>query len=191
MAGESATGITTIVLDEGVDSGDILLQRRVDIARSDTAGSLHDKLAETGAELMLETIDALAGGEVTPRSQDESGMTMTRKIGKAEALIDWTKSCEEIFNLTRALDPMPGCRTLVGGEVAKIWRVEPPVKTRVELDPKPGAGKVMEAGGPDLIVMGGDGPVRILELQPAGGRRMSAEQFLRGREIPIGTMLGS
>jgi methionyl-tRNA formyltransferase len=199
MAGESATGITTIVLDEGVDSGDILLQRRVDIARSDTAGSLHDKLAETGAELMLETIDALAGGEVTPRPQDESEMTMTRKIGKSESLIDWSKSGEEIFNLTRALDPMPGCRTLVGGEAAKIWRVEPPVKARVEgriegrieLDPKHVAGKVMEASGPDLVVMGGDGPVRILELQPAGGRRMSAEQFLRGREIPKGTVLGS
>jgi methionyl-tRNA formyltransferase len=187
IAGDSTTGVTTFLLNEGMDAGDILLQREVEISRNDTSGSMHDKLAEVGAELLIETFDAIESRSVSPRPQDGSQVSITRKIKKEQSLIDWTKPAEEIFNLTRALDPIPGSRTTLGGESLKIWKVDPLDECAME----GAAGEVLEARGGNLIVQAGDSAVKILELQPAGGRRMSAEEFLRGHTVDEGTVLGS
>ena len=187
MAGDKKTGVTTMLLDEGTDTGDILLQREMEITRDDTSGSLHDRLAEAGARLMIETLDAIEAGSIVPRPQDESEATETRKLTKKDSLIDWNKSAEEIFNLTRALDPIPGGQTFVEGERVKMWKVEPFERQTREAAP----GQVLKAGGGDLIVQTGDAALRILELQPAGGRKMSADDFLRGRPIREGAILGS
>lgn len=187
IAGDSTTGVTTFLLNEGMDAGDILLQREVEISGGDTAGSMHDKLAEVGADLLIESLDAMESRSVSPRSQDESKVTITRKLTKEHSLIDWTRPAEEIFNLTRALDPIPGSRTLFGEEFLKIWKVELLEKCAT----KGGAGEVLKARGSDLVVQAGDSALKILELQPAGGKRMSAEEFLRGHIVDEGTVLGS
>jgi len=187
IAGDSTTGVTTFLLNEGMDAGDILLQREVEILRDDTAGSLHDKLAEIGAELLIESFDAIESHSVSPRPQDESQVVITLKIKKEQSLIDWTRPAEEIFNLARALDPIPGSRTLFGDEFLKIWKVEPLDEHAMEGAP----GEVLKARGSDLIVQAGDSALKILEIQPAGGRRMPAEEFLRGHTVDEGTVLGS
>jgi len=186
LAGDRKTGVTTMVLDEGTDTGDILLRREVDISPEDTAGDLHDRLAEMGAELIVATLDTLQRGAAAPVAQDESKATVTRKLTKKDSIIDWTRPHEEICNLTRAMDPSPGCRTMLGGKDLKIWKVTPLEGYVQKAEP----GVVMEARGGELIVRSGDSALKILELQPSGGRRMSAEEFLRGHEIKEGTMLG-
>jgi methionyl-tRNA formyltransferase len=186
IAGDSKTGVTTFLINEGMDTGDILLQREVEISNNDTAGSLHDKLADIGAELMVESLDAIESHSISPRPQDDSKATITRKIKKEHSLIDWTKRAEEIFNLTRALDPIPGGRTFLGGESLKIQKVEPLEQREKEGRP----GEVLKARGGDIIVQAGKGALKILMLQPAGGRKMSAEEYLRGHAVDEGTVLG-
>jgi methionyl-tRNA formyltransferase len=187
MAGDSETGVTTMLLDEGTDTGDILLQRKMDISRDDTAGSMSDKLAEVGAQLMIETLEGLESGSVVPRPQDGSKATETRKLTKEDSLIDWTRPAEEIFNLTRALDPIPGCRTILKGEPLKVWKVEPFAIQSQNAAP----GQVLKAGGGDFIVQTGRSALKLLILQPAGGRKMSADDFLRGHPIQEGATLGA
>ncbi len=186
LAGERVTGVTTMLLDEGTDTGDILLQREVVIADDDTAGFLHDKLAEVGAELMVETLEAVEKHSVTPRPQDEAEATMTRKLDKKDATVNWNRSAKEIFNLTRAMDPWPGCRTTFREDVLKVWKVEPCKEQPREGRP----GEVLAAEGGSLIIRTGEGAVRILELQLPGGKRMTAAEFMRGHVIEAGTVLG-
>jgi methionyl-tRNA formyltransferase len=169
LSGDRRSGVTTMLLDEGVDTGDLLLQKAVDIPRDATAGDLHDELAEIGARLMIETLDALDRGEVEPSPQDESMATLTRKLTKEDSTIDWSRTHEEILNLARAMHPAPGCRTKLEGKDLKIWKVQP-LKEHAE-KAKPGA--VLEACDERLIVQSGGRPIRILELQPPGGKRMS------------------
>ena len=186
IAGESKAGVTTFLLNEAMDAGDILLQREVEISNGDTAGSLHDKLADIGAELLIESLEAIESRAISPRPQDESKVTVTRKLTKEDSLIDWTKPAEEIFNLIRALDPVPGGRTFFEGEPLKIRKVEP-----LEQREREGQlGEVLKARGGNLIVQTGDAALKILTLQPSGGRKMSAEDFLRGHTVNEGTVLG-
>jgi methionyl-tRNA formyltransferase len=187
MAGDSETGVTTMLLDEGTDTGAILLQRKMEIGRDDTAGSMHDRLAEAGARLMIDTLDGLQSGSVVPHPQDDSEATETRKPTKEDSLIDWTRPAEEIFNLTRALDPIPGCRTLLKGQPLKVWKVEPFEMPTQNAAP----GQVLKAGGGDFIAQTGRSALKLLMLQPAGGRKMSADDFLRGHPIQEGATLGA
>jgi methionyl-tRNA formyltransferase len=124
MAGDKKTGVTTILLDEGMDTGDILLQREVEISDDDTAGSLHDRLADAGAALLVDTLDAVENGSIAPRPQVESNATITRKIAREDCIIDWNQPGEKIHNLVRAMDPAPGCQTTMGQKVLKIWKVQ-------------------------------------------------------------------
>ncbi len=175
-----------MLLDEGMDTGDILLQREVRILPDDTAGTLHDTLAEIGAELMAETLAAIEAGSVTPQPQEESKATVTQKIGKKESLIDWTLRPEKICDLSRAMDPQPGCHTTFQGKTLKVWRVTPYEGRGI----KARSGEVLKARHDTLVVQVGDGAVRILELQLPGGKRMSVEEFMRGHAIEEGTILG-
>ncbi len=187
VAGERETGVTTILMNEGMDTGDILLQETVPISDADTAATLHDKLADVGASLLVKTIDRLDPKEVTPQPQDSSKATYTKKITKSDAQIDWKRSPIEIFNQVRAYDPWPGCETMLGEKPLKIWKVAPAKESRESGKP----GEILSVEGGDVIVQAGRGAIRILELQMPGGRRMTAAEFLRGHVLKSGAILGS
>jgi len=186
LAGDRKTGVSTILLDEGMDTGDILLQREVEICDDDTAGALHDKLADVGADLMIETLEFVGAPDSVSRAQDESQATFTRKLGKKDSIIDWSQSAEKIHVLSRAMDPWPGCQTTFRGKSLKVWKME--LSKEDGGEDEPGEVLASERGG--LIVRAGYGAVRILELQLAGKKRMSAEEFMRGNAVEKGMVFG-
>ena len=182
LSGDRETGVTTMLLDEGLDTGDILLQKAIEITEDDTAATLHDKLADLGAALVVETLDGLEEGTISPRPQDPRKASMTKKISKSDAKIDWNQSSRKICNQTRAFDPWPGCETTHGGRPLKIWKA---VAEDEENVGEPG--KILVAENARLLVQAGRGTVRILELQLPGGRRMTVDEFLRGHPIAPGS----
>jgi methionyl-tRNA formyltransferase len=187
LAGDKETGVTTMLLDEKMDTGQILLQRSIEIAEEDTAGTLHDKLADIGASLMVETLDKLERGEISPKRQDDTKATLTHKITKNDAKIDWRQPAEKIYNQVRAFNPWPGCETSLDGLILKIWKSAPAGKPEKAGEP----GEVLIAEGEDLIIRAEDGSIRVLELQLAGGKRMRTQEFLRGHPIQPGAILGT
>lgn len=180
LAGDAETGVTIMQMDEGLDTGAMLLQRTVAIDAVDTTGTLHDKLAALGAQLLVE---ALA---TNPPPQPQHGATATyaRRIVKGEADIDWRKPAAEIERQVRAFDPAPGAQTMLDGETLKIWRAS--------VVPGSGAAPgIVIAAGPDSIVAAcGQDALRIDELQRAGGRRLAAQAFLSGFKLERGARLG-
>jgi methionyl-tRNA formyltransferase len=181
LAGDALTGVTVMRMDEGLDTGPILLQEAVPIGPEDTAGTLHDRLARLGAGLLVR---ALATPGLEPRPQDERAATYAPRIRKEEARIDWTRSAEEIERAVRAFDPAPGAQTHLDGLALKIWRAA--VVPGVREPP----GTVCEADEKGILVACGRDALRITELQRAGGRRLPAGAFLAGARIAPGTRLG-
>jgi methionyl-tRNA formyltransferase len=187
LAGDQETGVTTMLLNEGMDTGDILLQRIIEIKEEDTAGTLHEKLAAVGAPLVVETLDRIERREIIPQPQDEKQASITHKITKADAKINWNRPAKGIFDQARAFDPWPGCETTLHGRLLKIWKV-----VRADGSEKQGEpGEVLVAEDDKLIVKVRDGALRIQELQPAGGKRMPSADFLRGHPISPGAVLGA
>lgn len=166
LAGDKETGVTTMFLNERMDAGDIILQRREPIRPDDTSGALHDRLAQRGAELLVETV-ALKNPPRHP--QDESQVTYARKLGKEDGRLDWHKPALELERQVRAFDPWPGSFTMWGDTLLKVWRAE--------VVPATGAPGTMLPG---MVVATGQGGLRLVEVQPAGGKRMAAASFLRG-----------
>lgn len=176
LAGDAETGVTIMYLNERMDAGDIICQRATPIGATETSGQLHDRLAQMGAALLAETLRL----EVWPRRvQDEAQVTHARKLMKEDGRVDWTKSASEIERQVRAFDPWPGAHTFAGEDLLKIWRVA----VVAPVNGLPGT------IGPDLVVATGQGGLQLLEVQPAGGRRMTAAEFLRGRPLAAGTVL--
>lgn len=185
LAGDQETGITIMQMDEGLDTGAMLLQRSLPIESGDTAGTLHDKLAALGAQCIVEALDALEAGRLRPIPQPEAGACYAPKIDKAETAVDWTRDAAFIDRLVRAFNPQPGATTSVRGTALKLWRAQP-----VEVDG--GApGSVLRADAQGLVVGCGSGALRILELQRAGGRRLPAAEFLKGFPLRPGDRLGT
>lgn len=181
LAGDAETGVTIMKMDEGLDTGPILLQEAVAIAPEDTAGTLHDRLAALGARLLLV---ALAHAP-SPRPQDERLACYAARIGKHETEINWHRPAVEIERMVRAFDPVPGARTRLGAEALKIWRA------RVEREAEGAApGTVCVATPEGIVVACGTQALRILELQRAGGRRMGVREFLAGFALAPGTRFG-
>jgi methionyl-tRNA formyltransferase len=184
IKGEKETGVTTFFLQEKVDTGNILLQRKVPIAENDDAGTLHDTLARIGAEVVLETVRLIERGQAATTLQDDSQATPAPKIFKEDCLITWSKPAQVIYNLVRGLSPYPAAFTTYEGKILKIYR------TRI-LDTgssqPPGTVKI---GTADLHVATADHQIAILELQQEGGRRMGIEEFLRGHKMTSGATLG-
>ncbi|HXF68014.1 MAG TPA: methionyl-tRNA formyltransferase, partial [Burkholderiales bacterium] len=177
LAGDAETGVTIMRMDEGLDTGPILLQEAIPIAPEDTAGTLHDKLAALGARLLL----AALAQAPTPRPQDERFACYAPRIGKGESEIDWRRPAVEIERMVRAFDPTPGARTRLGAEALKIWRA------RVEHGAHGAApGTVRAASNDGIVVACGAQALRVLELQRAGGRRMCARAFLAGAPLAPG-----
>jgi methionyl-tRNA formyltransferase len=182
LAGDRETGISIMKMDAGLDTGPVLTQQSVPIATADNAASLHDKLASLGAEMMAAALIEIAAGRARPASQSADGVTYARKIEKREALVDWTRSADELERAVRAFNPSPGAGTLLQGEWLKLWRAR--VATG---EGKPG--EILQSDR-ELIVACGKGALGILELQRSGGKRLSAAQFLAGRPPAQGDRFG-
>jgi methionyl-tRNA formyltransferase len=181
--GEKVTGVTTMMMDEGMDTGDILLQREIPIGEKDTGETLSGKLSQLGAELLIETIGLLKKEELNPQKQDESQATYAPLLKKEDGRIDWGKPAVEIGNLVRGMLPWPGAFTTLDGKLLKIFRV------RVsEGEGEPGVVTTSDSG--TLRVGSGEGTIEIEELQIEGGKRLDSKAFLAGRKIEPGTVLG-
>ena len=183
LDGEKETGITTILMDEGIDTGDILLKKTIKIDTDETSGSLFDKLMALGAETILETLDELEKGSLTPTKQGESPTAYAKMLTKAMGLIDFTKSAKELDCFVRGMDPWPSAYTLLAGKTLKLWKVRV-----VEGSGK--AGSVIEIGKESFTVACGEGAIEVLEVQLEGKKRMSAGDFLKGSTLNIGQELG-
>jgi methionyl-tRNA formyltransferase len=182
LAGDRETGVSIMKMDAGLDTGPVLAQRRMPIARDDDAGSLHDKLAALGADMMVDALSELAAGRAHPAPQPAEGMTYARKIEKREALLDWARPAGELERAVRAFNPSPGAGTLLGGEPLKLWRA------RVASgNGQPG--ELLQADR-ELVVACGEQALQILELQRSGGKRLDARQFLRGHPLGPGIRFG-
>lgn len=183
LDGEKETGITTILMDEGIDTGDILLKKTIKIDTDETSGSLFDKLMALGAETILETLDELEKGSLTPTKQGESPTAYAKMLTKAMGLIDFTKSAKELDCFVRGMDPWPSAYTLLSGKTLKLWKVR-----AVEGSGK--AGSVIGIGKESFTIACGEGAIEVLEVQLEGKKRMSAGDFLKGSTLNIGQELG-
>ncbi len=182
--GETETGVTTFFLQEKVDTGNVILQARVKIGEDETAGELHDKLAEVGAEIALQTVRLIELEKAHPRSQDESKATPAPKIDKEMCRIDWSKSAREVHNFVRGLSPTPCAYTFHHDKMLKIYRTT----IRDLQNSKPG--EVVHVDKNSLLVGTGSGVITVLEIQQEGRKKMGIEEFLRGYQIKKGDRFG-
>ena len=179
-AGDAETGITIMQMDAGLDTGPMLLARSMAIAADDTTGSLHDRLALLGGELVVQALRQLDG--LAAQAQPEAGVTYAHKIDKAEAAIDWGQPAVLIERRLRAFDPLPGCSFRLDGEAVKLWRAAVVPGQDVP-------GTVLAASPERWVVACGASALELLELQRGGGRRLPVREFLQGRPVPVGSRL--
>jgi methionyl-tRNA formyltransferase len=195
-AGDTETGITIMRMDAGLDTGPMLLERALPIGPDDTGGQVHDRLAALGATMIVEALDGLAAGRLSERPQPDDGATYAAKIGKTDAVLDWTLSAAKLAAKIRAFDPFPGATArLVGrAETLKIWSARADADARTDCDARVDRtaasacpGEVVFADERTLAVLCGGGTrLRLVELQKPGGRRMPVAEFLRGYPVPVG-----
>ncbi len=190
IRGERETGATTILMDEGMDTGRILLQEPVPIREDDTAESLSARLAEVGARLLVETITGLEKGRLTRRSQDHARATLAPRLKKDDGLIPWDRPATEIVNFVRGTTPWPGATTFYEARRWRLWQVGAAEAAGAGA-PVAAPGQLVRVGPDALIVQTGQDRVRITELQPEGGRRMTAQAFLQGHRVAEGVVLKS
>jgi methionyl-tRNA formyltransferase len=187
LAGDEETGATIMQMDAGLDTGPILDAVRIPIGPRDTTATLLDRVAGEGAHALVGVLRRLAAGKPIPEApQPAAGVSYAAKIAKAEAAIDWRNTARVIDRQVRAFDPVPGANTMLSGETVKIWAAE------ISGAPPAGGppGTLLAVGRGDIVVACGDGALRIVELQPAGGRRMSAAAFAAGRRLAPGARFG-
>lgn len=185
MAGEKETGATTFFIRRKVDTGNILFRDKLKIGELEDFGSLHDRLAELGAELLLKTVRAVESGSHIEAVQDDSQATDAPKISRDDLRIDWNRSAVELHNQVRALSPYPGVTTNFNGKVLKIFKTVPVAKIIKDRGP----GQVIEVGKDSFSVSTGDGGLKVLEVQREGKKRMTSADFLRGTNISAGDSL--
>lgn len=184
LDGQNETGVTIMEMEAGMDTGPMISKIKTPIETGDNAQTLHDRLANLGAKLLVETIPQYVSGKIKPTPQDESQATHAPKITRDMGQIDWSKTAIEIWNQARAFTPWPGIFTHISGKLLKIIDVEP-----VDInDLEPGIiGKSNYEG---IIVGCGKKALRIKQLQKEGGKRLAANAFLAGHPLPAGTQLG-
>ncbi len=185
-AGDGQTGVTIMQMDEGLDTGDMLLTEPVPIGAEDTTAQLHDRLAALGGRLIVESLELAACGGLRPEPQPTEGITYAHKIEKAEAAVDWSRSAAVLHRQVRAFDPFPGASTTADGELLKVWAA------RVADGPaglQPGTVQAIDAAG--IHVATGDGVLILTELQRPGGRRLPAAEVQRGFPLRVGQVLGA
>ncbi|MHB8667069.1 MAG: methionyl-tRNA formyltransferase [Burkholderiales bacterium] len=182
LAGDTRTGVSIMQMDRGLDTGPILAAEAVPIAADDTSATLHDKLAELGARLILTVLPRLERGELSAQAQEEALASYAAKIAKGEAELDWREDAAVIERKIRAFNPQPGASTSTGKVALKIWRAE-------VLGAQGAPGTILEAGRDGIVVACGGGALRVQELQRAGGKRLAAAQFLAGFRLVAGERL--
>ncbi len=185
IQGEVQTGVTTILMDVGMDTGDILLQREVAILPEETAGGLRDRLAEEGARLLVETLDLLNRGKLQPRVQNNDLATYAPMLASEDGKVDWHESGTTICCRIRGLDPWPGAFTRWQGKRLKLFGCR-----AISSSSRAKPGTVLAAGDEGLQVAAGEGSVLIKTLQLEGRRPVSVADFLRGHALPVETRLG-
>lgn len=182
--GERKTGVTIMLMDEGMDTGDILAQKEVSIGEEETAEELSKRLSRDGAQLLLETVGRIAKNDISPVKQDGNAATYAPLLSKKDGEIDWNRDAEEIKNLARAMTPWPCAHTTLGGKNIKIFKA-------LAGPGKGSPGEIVSLGGKSLDVATGKGVLQILSLQIEGGGKMNASEFMRGkRELREGQFMG-
>jgi len=176
LAGDAETGVCIMQMEAGLDTGPVLLRRAFPIEAGDTTASLHDRLAELGARLVVEALGKLP---LPAEPQPADGVTYAHKIEKAEALIDWSKSAAELDRHLRAFNPFPGAQALFGGQTVKLWQATP-VAGEGEI------GTILAVDRSNVVVACGQGALAVTELQKAGGKRLPVQQFLAGHPLKVG-----
>lgn len=185
--GEAKTGITTMYMNEGMDTGDMILKSEIEILDSDTYGTMYEKLKKLGGKLILETLEKIADG-LAPREKQSDEFCMAPMIEKEMGNINWNKSAREIHNLIRGLNPMPGAYTHIDDKVMKIWSSEVYEDELVDLEGIV-PGTILESNSKTgLLVATGEGILKILELQMPNSRRMLVNDYLRGNKIESRTI---
>jgi methionyl-tRNA formyltransferase len=185
--GETETGVTTMLMDVGLDTGPILLQKRTTISAEDTAATLEAKLAPLGADLLLETLSRWQRGDLVPIPQDDFKATLAPRIKKEEGLVEWSRPAAEIHNRVRAFDPWPVAFVPLAGGALRIWKTR--VAAGVVADANPGTILGIEREGL-TVACGGRSALTLEEVQPAGKGRMAASAFARGKRLSPGDFLG-
>jgi len=185
LRGEEVTGVTTMMMDTGMDTGDILLQAETSVGEKETFATLHDRLALLGARLLSDTVEGLKTGSVLPRSQDPSMATYAPIIKKEDGHIDWNKGAVDIGRLVRAFNPWPGAFSLWEKRLLRIYGGE--IRKG---DPEGKPGTVVWRGSDFIEVKTGRDTFLIREVQLEGGKRMSTRDFLLGHPVSVGTLLG-
>ena len=183
LDGEKSTGITIMQMNEGLDTGDILYTKSIDLAPDETFETLHDRLMVLGGEALTEALPLIEAGKLTPVKQDDSLSCYAPLIKKEDGLIDWKRSSDEIYSQIRAFNPWPGAFTYSSGRMLKIW----------EAQPVSGSGRPGEILGTDkdsFTVACGSGAMKILSLQPEGKKRMETSAYLLGNKTESGMCLG-
>jgi methionyl-tRNA formyltransferase len=181
--GETETGVTTMMMDVGLDTGDMLIKRSLNIGPNETAGELHDRLAPMGREALEETLQLLCAGKLIREVQDDALSNYAPMMKKEDGLIDWSLSAVAIHNQVRGLSPWPGAYTHLDGVVLKLAETS---VTAGESD----AGTVLAAVADGVVVACGEGALRVGALQLPGKKRLPAAEFVKGRSLALGTMLG-
>jgi methionyl-tRNA formyltransferase len=185
---EPETGVTIMKMDAGLDTGDILTQEASPVLPSDTAQSLHDRLAKLGADLLIRTIPNYIDGHILPTPQPAEGVIYARKIAKADGHIDWTLSARALWNRIRAFNPWPGAFTSAptapAKTLVKVWEAD----AVEDVSGKPG--EIIKAGKAGILVGCGKGALQVRQLQREGGRRMTALEFLTGHVLKPGERFG-
>lgn len=190
LCGDEQTGVTTMLMDEGLDTGPMLLRRDVALGPRDTTGEVTEKLAEIGAGLLVETLAGLESGSFVPQPQPQDGVTLAPSLKKADGAVDWREDAVAVDRRIRAMQPWPGSFTFRGDERLVVWEARPCDVASVDpvVSNEPGA--VIRVGAEGIRVACGRHAVDIVSLQRAGGRRQTAAEFLRGRPMEVGERLG-
>jgi methionyl-tRNA formyltransferase len=188
--GETITGVTTMLMDEGLDTGPILLQRACEIGPEETAPELTERLAHMGAELLLETLEGLQHGRLVPRPQDDAQASWAPLLRREHGWVEWTLSAEAIRNRIRGFQPWPGAWTTLRGTRLILWKAHADVGPSGESPSLP-PGTVSEIARDALVVICGQGTrLRITEVQLEGRRRLPVSEFLKGARLSVGLRLG-
>lgn len=187
LAGDTETGVGLMQMEAGLDTGPVMAEARLPILPSDTGGSLHDKLATLGAEVLVSHMPALLAGLLPARVQAEAGVSYAKKLEKAESLIDWSQSANAIDCQVRAFNPWPVAQTTVSGQSLRVWQASP-----CETDHQKAPGTLLEVGAEQVLVACGSGAIAITEAQLAGGKRLAMRDLLNARRALFlpGTLLG-
>ena len=188
--GREYSGVTTMKMDEGLDTGDILLVRKVKLEKKETGGSLFDRLSDVGAHLLVKTLEGLEAGTITPVKQDDSESTYVKMLHKSFGKMDFNKSAAELERLIRGLNPWPSAFTYIDGKMLKIWDADVADNISEVQTEEVKPGQVVMVGKNTFTIACGQGYLVVNEVQLEGKKRMDSGSFLRGNQLEAGVMLG-